>query len=187
LDVRDDQIERLRAGDPLVCEQFVRVHALGLYGWLYRLTGRREEAEDLAQEALTAFWESIQRKQPPVEGKVWLFAIARNLWRQQCRRRSNRPASEDHALETIPETGQSTEEILEREEMIRALETAVAELDVEFREAFSLRLWHGLEYTEVAAIQGVSPGLVRWRFFRARQQLRAKLGGWFDTCEKSHD
>ena len=57
----DDQIERLRAGDTIACEQFVRERALELYGWLYRLTGRREEAEDLAQESLAAFWESIRR------------------------------------------------------------------------------------------------------------------------------
>jgi DNA-directed RNA polymerase specialized sigma24 family protein len=44
-----------------------------------------------------------------------------------------------------------------------------------------------LEYAEIAAIQGVSPNLVRWRFFRARQQLRARLSRWFDICETSHD
>ena len=71
--------------------------------------------------------------------------------------------------------------------MVRALEAAVAELGTEFREVFSLRVWHDLEYTEIAAIQGISPNLVRWRFFRARKQLRTRLSHWFDACEKSHD
>jgi RNA polymerase sigma factor (sigma-70 family) len=184
---QDDQIERLRAGDAGACEEFVRGHALELYGWLYRLTGCREEAEDLAQDALTAFWESIRRKRPPVAGRIWLFSIARNLWRQHCRRRAGRPQPERRVPDTTPAPGQSAMEVLEHDEMIRALESAVAELDAEFREAFSLRVWHGLEYAEIAVIQSISPGLVRWRFFRARQKLRARLGHWFDTCERSHD
>jgi DNA-directed RNA polymerase specialized sigma24 family protein len=67
--------------------------------------------------------------------------------------------------------------------MVHALEVAVADLNPEFREVFSLRVWHDLDCTDIAAIQGVSPGLVRWRFFRARQQIRARLGRWFDNCE----
>ena len=145
---------------------------------MYRLTGRREEAEDLAQEAFAAFWESIRRKQPPVAGRIWLFSIARNLWRERCRRGNARPQPQRGVLETVPASGQSALEGLEHEEMVRALETAVAELGVEFREVFSLRAWHDLEYAEIAAIQGVSPNLVRWRFFRARQQLRARLSHW---------
>jgi RNA polymerase sigma-70 factor (ECF subfamily) len=184
---QDDQIERLRGGDAVACEQFVREHALELYGWLYRLTGSREDAEDLAQEALAAFWESIQRKRPPVAGRVWLFSIARNLWRQRCRRRNSRPQPECHALETVAASGQSALEVIERDELIAALEIAVAELAAEFREVFSLRAWHGLEYAEIAAIQGVSANLVRWRFFRARRQLRTRLSRWFDSCEKSHE
>ncbi len=183
----DDQIERLRAGDTIACEQFVREHALELYGWLYRLTGRREEAEDLAQESLAAFWESIRRKRPPVAARIWLFSIARNLWRERCRRCKARTEPEHRALDTIPAPGQPALEVMEQAEMVRALEAAVAELGAEFREVFSLRAWHGLEYTEIAAIQGISPNLVRWRFFRARKQLRRRLSRWFDTCEKSHE
>lgn len=182
----DNQIERLCASDAGACERFVREHALDLYGWLYRLTGRREEAEDLAQEALAAFWESIRRQEPPVEAKVWLFSIARNLWRQHCRRAA-RPQPESDALEAVAASGRSALETLEHDEMVEALERAVAELDAEFREVFTLRMWQELDYAEIAAIQGVKPGLVRWRFFRARQQLRARLKRWFDACENAHE
>ena len=183
----DDQFEQLRAGDAAICEQFVRRHAVELYGWLYRLTGCREEAEDLAQESLAAFWESIRRKTPPVTCKIWLFSIARNLWRQRCRRRNARPEPKHHALDMIPAAGPSVLEVMEQAEMVQDLEAAVAKLSAEFREVFSLRVWHGLEHMEIAAIQGVSPSLVRWRFFRARKQLRLQLSRWFNTYEKDHD
>ncbi len=183
----DSEIERLRAADPGACEQFVREHAPEFYGWLYRLTGHREEAEDLAQEAFMAFWQAIWRKPPPVAARIWLFSIARNLWRQRCRCRAGGPQRERRMPETTPAPGLSALEVMENEEMLNTLEAAVAQLGAEFREVFSLRVWHDLEYAEIATIQRVSPNLIRWRFFRARQQLRALLSPWFDTCKKSHD
>ncbi|MGO8752379.1 MAG: RNA polymerase sigma factor [Thermoguttaceae bacterium] len=187
MDQRDDPIEPLRGGDASACEQFVGKHALDLYGWLYRLTGSREDAEDLAQEALTAFWESIRRKSPPVASRIWLFSIARNLWHQHYRRCFRQPRREERMLDAMPAPGRSALEALENDEMIHALKAAMAELGGEFQEVFSLRVWHGLDYAEIAAIQGVSPNLIRWRFFRARQHLRARLGRRFDTCETNDE
>ena len=64
--------------------------------------GKREEAEDLVQESLAAFWESIRRKKPPVATQIWWFSIARNLWHQHCRQCNAQPQPEHHALDTIP-------------------------------------------------------------------------------------
>lgn len=183
----DDQTRLLCAGDPATCERFVREQGLAIYGWLYRLTGRREEVEDLAQDALTAFWESIRRKPPPVAARIWLFSVARNVWRRHCRRAGNVSESQHHALEATPATGPSVLEAMEQEEMLHVLRTAVMELDAEFQEVFALRVWQGWSYADIAAVQDVSADLARWRFFRARQQIRARLGRWFNICENSHD
>lgn len=184
MDQEEDPIELLRAGDAPACERFVHAYAEGLYGWLYRLTSDRDEAEDISQEAFAAFWASIRRKRPPVKSNVWLFSIARNLWRQHCRRAAGRPTTKHDGLGRLQEIEASgaASDALEREEMAEALQAAVAELTVEFREAFSLRAWQQMDYAEIAAVQGISPGLARWRFFRARQQLRDRLGNWFDDA-----
>jgi RNA polymerase sigma-70 factor (ECF subfamily) len=184
LDSPDKLIERLRAGEETTCKTFVRAHAVELYEWLYRLTGCREDAEDLAQEAFAAFWQSIRRKIPSAEARIWLFAIARNVWRRHCRSRGRAPESEHLASERTPSRAQSPHDVLEREEAIQAIETALAELDIKIREVFSLRVWHGFTYMQIAAIQHVSPNLVRWRFFRARRHLRARLKGWLDRSEE---
>jgi RNA polymerase sigma-70 factor (ECF subfamily) len=185
---QDDQLEPLRMGDSVACEQFVHRYARDLFGWLYRLTGCREEAEDLAQESFSAFWASIRRKKPPVESRIWLFSIARNLWRQHCRRKAaSLPLESDpQALETASSPTRSALNGMEQEEMVRALEAAVADLDAEYREVFALRVWHDWDYADIAAVQGINPGLARWRFFRARQQIRERLGRWFEHDE-AHD
>jgi RNA polymerase sigma-70 factor (ECF subfamily) len=175
--------ERLRAGEPTAWDRFVRTHYLRLYRWLYRLAGRQDDAEDLTQQSFAAFWESLRRRVPDVAARNWLYAIARNQWRLHCRRtygqRKRREADLDGAAVRDPpplEPG-------ERRELADALEAAISDLPEEFREVFSLRVWDEFEYGEIAAIQGVSADLVRWRFFRAREMLRGRLGAWWHAEE----
>jgi RNA polymerase sigma-70 factor (ECF subfamily) len=76
--------------------------------------------------------------------------------------------------------------VAEHRELADALEAAIGDLPGEFREVFSLRVWDEFEYAEIAAIQGVSADLVRWRFFRAREMLRARLSAWWHAEEGCH-
>ena len=55
-----DQIryDALRARNVEICSEFVRDHYALLFGWLGRLTGDRNDAADLTQDAFAAFWDS---------------------------------------------------------------------------------------------------------------------------------
>jgi len=173
--------EELRAGAREVCSQFVGDEYTGVYRWLYRLTGRSDEAADLTQESFAAFWESLSRELPRVSPRTWLYAIARNQWRKHCR---DREPEQAEAIEEIEAPAPSAWTPAEREEFTAAVASALAQLSPELREAFSLRLWHEFEYTQIAAVPGISPSLARWRFFRARQLVRGRLKAWQEVEEK---
>jgi len=178
------QFEPLREGDETACLRFVREHYEGLYRWLYRLTGRRHWAEDLTQESFAAFWESLKRTTPHTSARTWLYSIARNVWRKDCRsRRAARQSEGDH-LDEMASSSAGPPALLEEREFADALEAAVGELSPEFREVFSLRLWHEFDYAQIAAVQGISPDLARWRFFRARGRIRDRLRAWQNAEEK---
>jgi RNA polymerase sigma-70 factor, ECF subfamily len=55
---------------------------------------------------------------------------------------------------------------------------ALRDLLPEFREAFLLREVEELSYKEIAGITAVPIGTVMSRLYRARAQLRKRLGGW---------
>ena len=178
--------ERLRAGEPTAWDRFVRAHYLLLYRWLYRLTGRQDEAEDLTQQSFAAFLESLRRRVPDVAPRTWLYAIARNQWRLRCRVGYGHQEGSDADLDGAAVRAPPPSEVAEHRELADALEAAIGDLPGEFREVFSLRVWDEFEYAEIAAIQGVSADLVRWRFFRAREMLRARLSAWWHAEEGCH-
>jgi RNA polymerase sigma-70 factor (ECF subfamily) len=171
----------LRAGDGEACARFVRDEYAGVYRWLYRLTGRPDEAADLTQESFVAFWESLGRERPRVSPRTWLYAIARNQWRKHCRDRQPEQAEAVGEIEAAAPAGWMP---AEREEFTAAVTAALARLSPELREAFSLRLWHEFDYGQIGAVLGISPSLARWRCYRARQLVRQRLGAWHEVEEK---
>jgi RNA polymerase sigma-70 factor (ECF subfamily) len=162
-------------GDRAAREAFVRAAYAGLFRWFCRLLGSPDLAADLTQETFAAFWESFDRRRGGTSERTWLYAVGRNLWRKH--RRRARPCVPDR-IEAAVDDGPSAERQAEEREFREAAERAVRELPPDLREAFTLRFWHEFAYDEIGAIQGVTAGLARWRFFAARRRLHKALAAW---------
>src|SRR5262249_46528034 len=178
----DDRTERL--GDRDSREAFVRAAYAGLYRWFYRLVGSPDRAADLTQETFAAFWESLDRMRGDASPRTWLFAIGRNLWRKQAR--AARALVADR-VDSLADDEPPAERLAEEREFRDAAERAVGELPADLREAFILRFWHEFDYDEIGAIQGVSAGLARWRFFAARRRLHTKLVAWDPDPDRAEE
>ena len=180
--VVENEFVSLSAGDRTASERFVREQYEDLYRWFLWLSNCPHRAADLTQETFAAFWASLSRTTPDTSPRTWLFAIGRNQWRKDCRDRKSHTSNGDDRggdlLDQVADSARSPQEIAEHREFAAALEAEVAKLPPDLREVFALRLWQEFDYTEIAAVQGIKPELARWRFFRARQILRARLKAW---------
>jgi RNA polymerase sigma-70 factor (ECF subfamily) len=178
----DDRTECL--GDRASREAFVRAAYAGLFAWFCRLVGSPDRAADLTQETFAAFWVSVHRMRGDVSPRTWLYAIGRNLWRKHRRAaRSYDPAGVERLAGDAP----SPERQAEQREFRDAAERAVGELPADLREAFTLRFWHEFDYDEIGAIQGVTAGLARWRYFAARRRLHEKLAAWDPKQDRAEE
>lgn len=153
----------------------------GLYRWFCHLTASPDRAADLTQETFAAFWVSAARRPPGVEPRTWLYAIGRNLWRKRLR---DRKVHEPAVLDGMEAAGASPERGAQDREFREAVARAVAELPPELREAFTLRFWGEFRYEQIGEVQGVDPGLARWRYFAARRRLHRALAAW--NPERDH-
>jgi RNA polymerase sigma-70 factor (ECF subfamily) len=178
----DDRTECL--GDRASREEFVRDAYAGLYRWFCRLVGAPDRAADLTQETFAAFWVSVDRRRGHTSPRTWLFAIGRNLWRKHLR--GLRSYDQD-GVDRLADGALSAERGAEEREFRDAAERAVGELPPEQREAFTLRFWHDFDYDEIGAIQGVTAGLARWRFFAARRRLHEKLAAWNPDPDRAEE
>jgi RNA polymerase sigma-70 factor (ECF subfamily) len=154
-------------GDAEYEAAYKRLHP-PLYRYLLRLTGDRDLAEDLAQEA---FVRLLEHDLPAAEIRPWIFAVATNLVRDAARTRQRRR----RLLEKRGERPGGTappDEWVERAERIEAVRSALATLSERDREMLLLRE-EGFKYAEIAEVIGVAPGSVGTLVARALRRFAA--------------
>jgi RNA polymerase sigma-70 factor (ECF subfamily) len=156
-------------------EEVARSHGRFLYTVAYRLTGNREDAEDLVQEVLLRVRRGLETYQPgSLEG--WLSRIATNAFLDDVRRRRRRPEDllpEDPDWVLPPGVG--ADEALAAEVLPDDVQAALRALPEDFRAAVVLCDVVGLPYNEIAEALGVPVGTVRSRIHRGRALLREAL------------
>jgi RNA polymerase sigma factor (sigma-70 family) len=132
---------------------------------LYRRTGDRDRAEDLAQET---FARAVAA--PPNNPRPWLFAVALNLVREDGRRAATRGRRLEllRAEHDEPASGPDVE--LERREDAAKVRAALAMLNERDREALLLKA-EGFDYEEIAATLGLAKGAIGTTLARARRRL----------------
>jgi len=178
--VNDDAqlIEETLAGRSAAFGQLVTKYQDRLYNTLVHVTGNAEDARDAAQEAFIQAFTKLDTFQQNAAFYTWLYRIAFNVAISHRRRR--RPtASVDRARETSGlepmDPAEAPTERLEREERVRQVHEAIAELSEEHREVLVLREIDGFCYDTIARILELPIGTVRSRLHRARLQLREQL------------
>jgi RNA polymerase sigma-70 factor (ECF subfamily) len=156
-------------------EEVARSHGRFLYTVAYRLTGNREDAQDLVQEVLLRVRRGLETYQPgSMEG--WLSRIATNAFLDDVRRRKRRPEDllpEDPDWVLPPTSG--ADETLAAEVLPDDIQAALARLPDDFRAAVVLCDVVGLSYQEIGESLGVPVGTVRSRIHRGRAMLRKAL------------
>ena len=133
---------------------------------LWRRTGDRDQAEDLAQEVFVRALET-----PPANPKPWLFAVALNLARDDGRRavRQGRKLEllKGEAAGAAAPPPDAAFEATERAAGVRA---ALATLTEQDRAALLLKA-EGFDYGEIAAALGLAVGAIGTTLARARKRL----------------
>jgi RNA polymerase sigma-70 factor (ECF subfamily) len=152
--------------------------------WLRRLAdhlvrGVDEPASDVLQDA----WVAALRAPPDVNRPLrpWLSEVLRNALRKRLRTRRRARARE---MEAPDGAAPSPETLVERAEAQRILGELVLALDEPYRRAVLLRYFEGIEPSEIARLQGIPAGTVRWRLSEGLRRLRAALAARYGRLER---
>ncbi len=177
-----------QGADPVEFEKLVQRTKRQAYNIAFRMTGNRDDAEDLTQEAYLRAYRSFStyNKTLPFEG--WFFRILSNLFIDLMRRKpKQKPLSldqplgdedaDDNLLLQIPDPSGSPEQALMQGVMDERLQAALNSLPEVFRTAVLLCDVHDKSYEEIAEIMGSSIGTVRSRIHRGRTILRKLMAG----------
>jgi RNA polymerase sigma-70 factor (ECF subfamily) len=180
-------IENLRRGNAAAFDQLVERYSGDIYALLYRLTENAEEASDLTQDTFLRALKAVRSFRGDASLKTWLFRIAinesRNRFRWWKRRRRDATISLEATIgdthltvsDTLADRSRSPEESAISNEREYALNAALLEIPVVYREAIVLCDIEGFSYEETASALGVGLGTVKSRISRGREDLRRRL------------
>ena len=147
-------------------------------GTALRLTRSREDAEDLAQEAIVRAYDAYERFDG-ANFKAWMLRIVTNLYINKYRQRQRGPQlgslDEDGVVEPMSAEAEIPDRVLFDEAVGSEVEEALAKVPEDFRMAVILSDLEGLSYQEIADITQVPIGTVRSRIARGRSILRKAL------------
>jgi RNA polymerase sigma-70 factor (ECF subfamily) len=171
-----DLVGRLRRGDREAFLEVYQTYRERLFGFLLRLTKRRDLAEDLLQETWLRLARSAHKLAPETALAPWLYTVARNA-HTSYRRWSMLDLSRLVALRRESDVLAAID-LDRRTDAAKALvkvERALAQLSVADRELLLLVGVEGFEPDAAAAILGVTAVAFRQRLSRARARLDRRI------------
>src|SRR5579872_1327904 len=148
-------------GDHAEFERLVERTQRQAYNMAYRMTGNRDDAEDLTQEAYLRAYRSFDKYDRALPFENWFFRILSNLFVDRLRRKpkqtplslnqslSNAEGEDDFTLE-LPDEESNPETQFMKDVLNERLQEALASLPQDFRTAVMLCDIEGLTYEEIA-------------------------------------
>jgi len=180
-------IDAHRQGDKTAFGELVRRYGDSVLGYLTRMSGSRERAEDLFQET----FKRVHEKAHTLRGnrfKPWLFTIATNVAIDGMRRRkrlqvvslNQKLDCADGRCEEFGAVAVADNRCEPSQEAIRAeqkeqVQRAVESLPANQRATLVLAYYQQLKYREVAEVMGCSIGTVKAQMYRALKTLAQRL------------
>ena len=170
---RSDDIRLAQSGDAAAFERLYKANAGRVFALCLRLSGDRERATELMQDAFVRAWERLGSFRRESAFSSWLHRltvnVALNASRTESRRREARDGDDglDVRVIPLPRLGDPGDRV--------DLERAIAALPSRAREAFVLHEIEGFAPDEIATMMGVAAPTVRVHLMRARRFLMEVL------------
>lgn len=178
----DILIAKTLEGDESAFAELMERYLPPVYNFALGLTGKKEDAEDIAQEALFKAWKHLKRFKPNASFKTWLFSIARNTAIDYARKKRPSLFTElthpdaheefEHGLiDSSPNVEVRFDSTIESEALYAALNT----LSASHREVLILHYKEALSLQEISEMLHIPLNTVKSRDRRALQALRSIL------------
>jgi RNA polymerase sigma-70 factor (ECF subfamily) len=181
-------IERLRGHDERAFNELVETYEQRVFRLVFRMLGRRDEAEDMAQEVFVQVFKAIGTFRGDSKLSTWIYRIAVNLCKNRLKYLTRRHEGTQQELEPVAERAPLSEakgvthgdvarpdHMVEGFQVEKIVQRCIQELDPDFREVLILADVEDLSYQEIASITGLADGTVKSRIHRARGMLKTKV------------
>jgi RNA polymerase sigma-70 factor (ECF subfamily) len=166
-------LRKAQRGDERAFTLIVRTYEQPVFNYVLRLVGDRTLAEDLTQEVFLRVFQGLPRFSLRCRFTTWLFQVTKNRVLDELRAVERRPRL-TVMLDDVPHL-EVVDAPVEQVEAMDAVWRAVEGLNVDLKMALLLRDVVGLSYTEIADSLEITLATVKWRIYKAREEVQDSL------------
>jgi RNA polymerase sigma-70 factor, ECF subfamily len=166
-------LRKAQRGDERAFCLILRAYEVPVFNYVLRLVGDRSLAEDLTQEVFLRVFQGLPKFSLRSKFTTWLFQVTKNRVLDELRASERRP----RAVVTLDDAPylEVIDAPFERLEAIDAVWRAVDNLNTDLKMALLLRDVVGMSYTEIADSLEVTLATVKWRIYKAREDVQLAL------------
>jgi RNA polymerase sigma-70 factor (ECF subfamily) len=175
--VEPDVIARAQTGEVDAFNQVVRAYRKRILGTIYRLIGRGEDVEDVAQDVFVRLYYSLDQLRAVEVFEPWLYRLTTNAAYDYLRRRRRNGdvrmadlSEEQMVAADAAESGRRSADEAAALETRETVETLFGEISEEDRILLTLKEVQGLSLRELSQVYGVNENALKVRLFRARKR-----------------
>jgi len=176
-------VEAARQGDREAFGELIALHERVAFRTALAVLGAREDAEDAAQEALLTAWQKLSGFRGESTFRTWLLTI---VWRKALDRRrvrrlwwmrtaSHRLAAPEDPLDALVGRDPDPEAHAVSRDLARRIQVAIGTLAPKLKCTFLLATSGEHTYDEIAQLQKIPAGTVKWRVAEARRVIAKRV------------
>jgi RNA polymerase sigma-70 factor, ECF subfamily len=166
-------LRKAQRGDERAFSLIVRAYEVPIFNYVMRLVGERSLAEDLTQEVFLRVYQGLPSFSLRSRFTTWLFQVTKNRVLDELRAVERRPRAVV-AIDDVPPL-EVLDTPLEQLEEMDAVWRAIHGLNVDLKMALLLRDIVGLSYNEIADSLEITLATVKWRIYKAREEVQLAL------------
>jgi RNA polymerase sigma-70 factor (ECF subfamily) len=186
-------VERVKRGDVRAFEMLVVKYQRRIERLIGRMVRDTDLVADIAQETFIRAYRALAQFRGDAQFYTWLYRIAVNTAKKALVDLKRDPVVTQTSLQgaddddetyrpgSEPTDGETPEALLASKEIAATVNTAIAALSEDLRQAITLREIEGLSYEEISEVMNCPIGTVRSRIFRAREAIAERLRPLLDT------
>ena len=170
-------VRKSQLGNKAAFEQLVIRHQDLVFSLAYKLTGNREMANDVAQEAFIRAWKAIEKFRGDSTFSTWIYRITVNTaWTLRKKAKKHNTLNIDDTYEPIVIDEKKDPELVAiNSDLSSVLVNALDKIPIEQRIIVELKNIEGRSHKEIADYLDISVTAAKVRLHRAHQKLRQIL------------
>jgi len=181
-DDHDQRLVRLyKKGDQDALATLIRIHTDSVFNFICSFVKDTDVAADITQETFVRAWGNINRFDESRSFKVWLLSIAKNAAIDFLRKKKSIPFSkleteqEDSLPFDVSDDNPLPDELFAQKELREIMNNIVTKLPPMYRSVITLYYHEGLNFREIAAIDGSSIDTIKSRHRRALVIIKKEI------------